>query len=498
MLRVEVAIIGGGVTGLGIARDLAQRGVTVALFEKGDLASGTSGRAHGLLHSGARYAVKDPVSASECARENRILKKIAPHVIEDTKGMFVAVEESDLEYEKSFLDGCKRSGVRVEELSTEESFNREPYLNPNLIAAYQVDDAAVDPFRLALANFLDARNNNAQIFTYTPVRLLVKRGEVIGVRLVKSGEKVQADIVVNATGAWAGEVCKQAGVKLEVKPNKGTLVVISKRLTNTVLNRLRPPSDGDIIVPHQTTIILGTTSTYVKSPENLLPTKREVNLILREGEKLMPLVRRLRVIRAFSGARPLLEGGSGREAARTFLVIDHEESGVEGLVTVTGGKLTTYRLMAERTADLICTKLGLRAPCRTDKEELPEVPIRDTLERYESLGKELGEEKDTVCECEMVTRSEIETAFRVLAAKTLGDVKRRTRMGMGECQAQMCAYRVADLMAESLGFKADETLDMLGDFLKEQWKNSRALEGSQKVQIEFFKTMYRLAGGLDE
>jgi len=494
---VDVAVIGGGVTGLGVARDLAQRGVTVALFEKGDLASGTSGRSHGLLHSGARYAVKDPVSASECAQENRILKKIASHVIEDTGGMFVAVEESDLEYERVFLDGCKKSGVRVEELSIKESLSREPYLNPNVVATYLVDDAAIDPFRLALANFLDAKSNNAQIFTYTPVRLLVEQGEVTGVRLIKSGENVHADIVVNATGAWAGEVCRQAGIKLEVKPNKGTLVVVSKRIVNTVLNRLRPPSDGDILVPHQTTMILGTTSTYVRTPDNLLPTRKEIKLIVMEEEKLVPLVRRLRVIRAFSGARPLLEGGSGREAARTFLVIDHDESGVKGLITVTGGKLTTYRLMAEKTADLVCAKLGVRAPCSTDKEELPEVPVKSTLERYEALEGELRDGKEVVCECEMVTRSEVEKAFNVLAARTLGDVKRRTRMGMGECQAQMCAYRVADLMAESFGFGADEALNMLSDFLREQWKISRVLEGSQKAQTEFFKTMYRLAGSLD-
>lgn len=492
-----MAIVGGGVTGLGIARDLAQRGVSVALFEKGDLASGTSGRSHGLLHSGARYAVKDPASASECAQENKILKKIAHHVIEDTGGMFLAVEENDLEYEKPFLEGCKKTGVRVEELGVKESLIREPYLNPNVLAAYLVEDAAVDPFRLALANFLDARNNNAHIFTYTPVRLLVEQGEIVGVRLVKSEENVYADVVVNATGAWAGEICRQVGINLEVKPNKGTLVVVSKRLTNTVLNRLRPPSDGDIIVPHQTTMILGTTSTYVRSPENLLPTKKEVALILREGAKLMPLARRLRVIRAFSGARPLLEGGSGREATRTFVVIDHEENGVRGLVTITGGKLTTYRLMAEKATDLVCAKLGVRAPCRTDKEELPEVPIRSTVERYEALEGELKEGRDVVCECEMVTRREVEDAFRVLAARTIGDVKRRTRIGMGECQAQMCAYRVADLTVESLGFSAGEALNMLSDFLREQWKASGALGVVQEAQTAFFKTMYRLAGGLE-
>lgn len=497
-MRVEVAIVGGGVTGLGIARDLALRGVSVALFEKEDLASGTSGRSHGLLHSGARYAVKDPVSARECAQENKVLKKIAKHVIEDTGGMFVAVEESDLEYEKAFLDGCKRTGVHAEELSVKESLEREPFLNPNLLASYLVEDAAIDPFRLALANFLDAKNNNAQIYTHTPVRLLREGGEVTGVKILTTGEIVHADITVNATGAWAGEVCMQAGIKLDVKPNKGTLVVVNKRVINTVLNRLRPPSDGDIIVPHQSTMILGTTSVYTKTPENLLPTKKEVSLILREGGKLVPLSRKLRVIRAFSGARPLLEGGSGREATRTFIVVDHEEEDdVRGLVTVTGGKLTTYRLMAEKTSDLICNKLGVKASCRTDKEELPEVPVRDTIERYRILEEELWRGGEVVCECESVTRGEIERSFKDLAAKTIGDVKRRTRLGMGECQAQTCAYRVADLLVEQLGFSASEALNMLSDFLKEQWKYGRILEGIQKAQIEFSKAMYRMVGGLE-
>ncbi|MEM1657562.1 MAG: FAD-dependent oxidoreductase [Candidatus Jordarchaeales archaeon] len=496
-MKVEVAIVGGGVTGLGIARDLALRGVSVALFEKGDLASGTSGRSHGLLHSGARYAVKDPVSARECAQENKVLKKVAKHVIEDTGGMFVAIEKKDLEYEKAFLDGCKKAGVHVEELSVKESLEREPFLNPNLLASYLVEDAAIDPFRLALANFLDAKNNNAQIYTYTPVRLLREGGEVTGVRILTTGEIVHADITVNATGAWAGKVCMQAGIKLDVKPNKGTLVVVNKRLVNTVLNRLRPPSDGDIIVPHQSTMVLGTTSIYTRTPENVLPTKKEIALILKEGEKLVPLSRKLRVIRAFSGARPLLEGGSGREATRAFIIVDHEENDVGGLVTVTGGKLTTYRLMAEKTSDIVCNKLGVRASCRTDKEELPKVPIRDTIERYEVLEGELWKGGEVICECESVTRSEVERSFKVLAAKTIGDVKRRTRLGMGECQAQSCAYRVADLLVELFGFSASEALNMLKDFLKEQWKYGKILGGIQRAQVEFSKAMYRMVGGLE-
>ncbi|MHA1631539.1 MAG: FAD-dependent oxidoreductase, partial [Candidatus Freyarchaeota archaeon] len=279
-MRVDAVIIGGGVTGLGIARDLAQRGLRVALFERRDIASGTTGRSHGLLHSGARYVVRDPVSASECAKENRVLRRIAPHVIEETGGMFVAVEEDDLDYERKFLEGCKRASVRVEELSVRESRKIEPYLNPSAYTVFLVDDAVVDPFRLAIANFLAAKEHNAEIYTYEPVRLIVHEGTVVGVETVNTKQKIYSDVVINATGPWADFICRQAGLEIGVKPNKGTLVVTGKRVVNTVLNRLRPPSDGDIIVPHQTTMILGTTSTYIKDPDEVMPTIEEVNLIL--------------------------------------------------------------------------------------------------------------------------------------------------------------------------------------------------------------------------
>jgi len=495
-LRVDAVIIGGGVTGLGIARDLAQRGLRVALFERRDIASGTTGRSHGLLHSGARYVVRDPVSASECAKENRVLRRIAPHVIEETGGMFVAVEEDDLDYERKFLEGCKRASVRVEELSVRESRKIEPYLNPSAYTVFLVDDAVVDPFRLAIANFLAAKEHNAEIYTYEPVRLIVHEGTVVGVETVNTKQKIYSDVVINATGPWADFICRQAGLEIGVKPNKGTLVVTGKRVVNTVLNRLRPPSDGDIIVPHQTTMILGTTSTYIKDPDEVMPTIEEVNLILRECGKMLPCLRELRVIRAFSGARPLLEGTSGREAGRTFTVVDHEKQGVEGLVTVTGGKLTTYRLMAERTSDLVCRKLGVRATCRTSKEELPKIPVRTCKERYEASLLEAKWEKEVVCECELVTRREVEESFKVLGAKTLEDIKRRTRAGMGECQGQFCAYKVADIMVE-LGTSFHDALRSLNEFLRNQWKTEQILEGTQRAQLEFFKAMYKLVGGLE-
>src|ERR1051325_2698044 len=137
---------GGGPPGLGAARDAGLRGFKTILVEKGDLAHGTSGRYHGLLHSGARYVVRDPRSAADCYRENLILKRILPSAIENTGGLFVAVPEDPPEYAEPFVAGCQAAGIPAEEISPALALKEEPLLNPKLVRAFRVPDAACDSF----------------------------------------------------------------------------------------------------------------------------------------------------------------------------------------------------------------------------------------------------------------------------------------------------------------------------------------------------------------
>jgi glycerol-3-phosphate dehydrogenase len=517
MSKFDVIIIGGGIVGSGVLRDLSLRGVHTLLVDRGDLASEASGKNHGLLHSGARYVVSDPESALECAEENIILRKIAKHTIEETGGFFVATEEKNLEYLDPFLKGCSKCKVENREITVEEALKMEPFLNPNIKAAVWVNDGAIDPFLLVISNVLSALRSGAEVLTYTNVRPIVEDGAVLGVETFRNGnsEKYFSEIVVNATGAWAGRVAEQAGVKLEIRPNKGTLVVLNNRVTNHVINHLRPPSDGDIIVPHYSTMILGTTSTYVENPDNILPEREEVEKIKRECEKMLPIVRDSRVIRAFSGARPLFGEGSGRTVTRGMLLIDHEIDGVEGFVTITGGKLTTYRLMAEKTADLVCEKLGVRAKCRTAEEQLPgsegmppsseEIRNRfqvntltsdEIVNKYGTISSKMPQKPGLICECSLVSRAEIIHSFEDLLAKNLRDVKKRTRLGMGTCQGQFCIHRAAEVMVEDLDFSAREALNSLADFLDEQWKIAHILEGDQLRQLIFAKVMFEMVGNI--
>src|SRR3954468_4799690 len=149
--ELDLLVVGGGATGLGVLRDAAMRGLSCALVERGDLATGTTGRFHGLLHSGGRYVVTDPVSARECIGENRVLRRIAADTVEDTGGLFVTTPFDDPAYGDEFAAGCRSAGIPVEEIEIADALRREPRLNPGIRRAFTVPDASIDVWKLAWA-----------------------------------------------------------------------------------------------------------------------------------------------------------------------------------------------------------------------------------------------------------------------------------------------------------------------------------------------------------
>ena len=172
--QYDVIIIGGGITGAGCARDCAMRGLRVLLLERADLTNGATGRNHGLLHSGARYAVTDSEAAAECIRENRTLRKVAAHCVEETEGLFITLPEDDLAYQAKFIESCRKAGINAEAIDPKEALRMEPAVNPALIGAVKVPDGAVDPFRLTIYNAYDARLHGAEIRTYHEVTAFLK------------------------------------------------------------------------------------------------------------------------------------------------------------------------------------------------------------------------------------------------------------------------------------------------------------------------------------
>lgn len=385
MSKKHAVIIGAGFTGVATAHDLALRGLDVTVVDRGPIVNGTSGRTHGLLHCGGRYCVKDQESANECIEENEILRKIVPQVIEPNGGLFVALDDGDVEYAKGWVEGCEASHIPYEELTPQQTLEMEPNLNPDLKLAYLVPDGTFDPLRLALAFAATAKSNGAKFRLYTEVTELIidNTGRITGVkvwdRTSDKKDDLYADIVVNATGAWAGQIADMAGANVPVKPTPGVMVTYDQRFTNLVVNRLCKPSDGDIVLPQRRMVVVGTTSFEVKEVDYIPVNRDHVQLMLERGSALIPGIRQAKMRGAYMATRPLIGAGTtGRSVARTFKCFDHKESDdIDGFVTITGGKATTLRAMAEKTADIVCQKLDIEAECRTT-----EVPLLSYRQFY--------------------------------------------------------------------------------------------------------------------
>jgi glycerol-3-phosphate dehydrogenase len=371
----HVLIIGGGGTGGALAHDLTLRGIKVTLVERGEFTSGTTGRHHGLLHSGARYAVGDKESAVECIEENTILRRIAPGSFEENDGLFVAVTDEDMEYHEDFVRSCKECGIPVQDLRPDEALRLEPLLNPDLKAAVRVPDGTMDAMRMPLRFFATAQHNGAELVNYLEVvGLLVHDGAVTGAavrdRVTREEREIHADLTINATGPWSERIAAMAGVDVPIRPSPGVLLALRGRLCNMVVNRMHRSGDGDIVVPQRALSVVGTSSWTVEDPDDLDVPEDHVAKMVEEGSKLIPAVRRAEFRAAWSAARPLIgsrgDADTGRELSRTFKTFDHAETDrVEGFVTITGGKATTLRGMAQLCADVVCRKLGIEAECRT-------------------------------------------------------------------------------------------------------------------------------------
>jgi glycerol-3-phosphate dehydrogenase len=327
----QVIVVGGGGTGGALAHDLVLRGLRVTLLERGELTSGTTGRHHGLLHSGARYAVGDPASAVACIAENRILRRIAPGSFEENGGLFVALDDQDMGYLPGFLAGCAACGIPTRRLTPAEALALEPGLNPALRAAVRVPDATMDAMRLPLRFFATAQANSARLRPFCEVVGLPRAGRrVTGVavrdRLTGAEAELAADLVVNATGPWCGRLAAMAGASVPVQPSAGVLLAVAGRLCDLVVNRLHACGDGDIVVPQRRLSIVGTSAWTVDDPDDLEVPDEHVRAMRREGAKLVPAVAAAAERAAWSAARPLIGpagGGRGRELSRTFGCFDH-------------------------------------------------------------------------------------------------------------------------------------------------------------------------------
>lgn len=223
---------------------------------------------------------------------------------------------------------------------------------------------------------------------------------------------------------------------------------------------------------------------------------------------MVPALQKTRFIRAYSGVRPLIGTQSNqgdRSFGRNFALFDHMQDGLENLVTITGGKLTTYRYMAEKTADLVCNRLGVSAPCVTRTEPLPPSETSQWTEPGRAPRewlKKKNPEDIILCECEMVPRSVIDSIITSLRDKDgsvdLRAIGLRSRIGKGLCQGAFCGIRITAYMFDEGELTADEGLINLREFLNGRWKGIRpVLWGASLIQEELQEALHCGLFGLE-
>lgn len=513
-MQYDVVIIGGGVNGTGIARDCAMRGLKVALFEKNDLSSGATGACTGMVHGGARYLLNDIHTTHLSSLDSGYIQKIAPHLLfripfvtpvlkqDFMPKVYIELLETFFEAYDKFAP-LKNSKPHTK-LTKEELKALEPGITEDAIGAVSFDEWGIDPFRLCVENAISAKEHGAEIHNHTIVKeLIIDDKTVRGVRvkdaITNTTRDVYAKIVMNAAGPWLSKVAGLSETQVKIRPGKGIHLILDRRISNIGIVIKAIDGRQVFMMPHDNTFIIGTTDDdYYGDLDNLWATQDEIEYLLQAAERYFPDIRQYRIMRVMIGIRPTLYAWGKNEDAlyREHRIFDHEtENGIKGFLTIAGGKLASYRLMSEEATDVICKKLGCKNPCKTHTEPLPGghfIPdVKKLAQQYnldpyavsriayrhgsktEEILKLTAEEpsnSNIVCECEPVIEAEIRYAIRNEWARTIPDLRRRTRLGTGSCQGRRCTVRSAFIFAEELGLDSDGTKALIEGFIKERWK----------------------------
>ncbi|MDP9266345.1 MAG: glycerol-3-phosphate dehydrogenase [Chloroflexota bacterium] len=503
--------MGGGIIGAGITRDAALRGLSVALVEARDLASGTSSRPTRLIHGGLRYLENlDLGLVREDMREREVLLRVAPHLV------FPLPFHLPM-YRPSLFERAKlRAGMLLyDALSFDKSLPRrtwleaadvrqlEPGIEPDgLRGAWRFYDAQV-PYveRLVVENTLDAAAHGAAVLNHARASRFVRdaSGRVTGATVMDAiggrEVKVAARLTVNATGPWLDATTR------DLRPAEHPLLrltkgvhLVTERGTSTA-QALFAKSDGRLffIVPWNGFSLIGTTDTdYHGDPADVAADEEDVRYLLGEARRAFPSAPFDQVHYTWAGVRALVrtEGVKEGEVSRKHEIHDHERrDGIPGLLSVVGGKITGYRAIAEEVVDAAGRMLGHRVACGTARTALPGGELDDVArfgrEEVRPRARELGVDArasdhlvrtygalalavldlvrrdasltSRLCPHEPVIAAELVRAVETEWAATVGDaLLRRTGLGLAACQGAECVTNVAARVAELLGWDATE------------------------------------------
>lgn len=492
-------------TGAGIARDLALRGLSVLVLEKGDWGAGTSGASSWMIHGGLRYLEFDWDTTRLSCQDAGHIVTIARNLV--SRVVFIIPvfphDRNNIERVETALEVYDRfqplkKAHPHRRLTAEEARQAEPGLSPDIVGALTSEEWGIDPHRLVYANVADAVAHGARAFNHTRVTDLIRDGgKVIGVRYRGDDgvmSEARARVVVNATGPWCPEVSGMAGVPVKLRPAKGIHLVYPHRISNFSIIAESIDGRDVLMVSHAGLTLVGTTDDdFYGDLDAVDVIEDEVEYLLQAFERVFPAIRSYRPVRTTTGVRPTLYKWRRYEdeLSRRYEVIDHAAQGVEGFVTIAGGKLSMYRLMAEETSDVVCRKLGHQAPCTTATQPLPgnesdPVPADELAarcgitalaalklqSRHGSNAERVLDEAGTnriVCRCEPMTEAELMYAARHEQVRSLADAFRRVGLAAGPCAGAACVMRAGEIIGRELGWSASQRFDAVREFVRGAW-----------------------------
>jgi glycerol-3-phosphate dehydrogenase len=544
----DVAIVGGGVNGTGVARDLALRGLKVVLFERHDLAFGASGNSSGMIHGGVRYLSSAPHVTEQSCRDSGYIQQIAPHLlfrmpflmpVKSARMGRVMFELIDA-YFRAYDDYQPlKHGEPHCRLDPSELARLEPGLTGTIAGGITFDEWGIDGARLCVLNALDAELHGGRVYTHTTVESVERvpgthgdgdgngdgDGEgspggryVIEARDGATNERirVRARVVVNATGAWSPVTAAVGGLpqaRVRIRPGKGIHVVLDRRVTNYGIVSETIDGRQIFVYPWQNVSIIGTTDDdYYGDLDDVRATSEEVRYLVQGVARVFPSIRACRAIGTYAGVRPTLYAYGPNEDAlsREHEVVDHAADGAPGVYSMIGGKLASYRIFAQELSDRVASHdFDSSTPCSThrlplpggervpdaialaDKHHVTPIAGRRLVYRHGAIATRILEqasrrpsEKDVVCACEPVLEAEVRHVVREELARDVHDVARRTRLGLGQCGGMRCAARCGQIVAEERGLAPVEGHAMACAFVEKQARSRVVAMGPAQARQE--------------
>jgi len=371
----KIGVIGAGITGLFSALNLALDGYDVTLFDREYILSGTSGKFHGMLHSGSRYSVNDRESAKECISENTLLSNTASSFIRNTGGFYLGLNDEEAEYGDMLLTKNKENGIPTEELTVKEMLDIEPNVNKNIVRALRVPDKVIYAHPFAAAVAVEANMLGAKLKFKSEVLKAEVKGKNVESLKYRSHNRIvneKFDYIINATGPWSGKLLQSFGIgDFVVMPTLGYMASYDYLFSHAILNRMREPSDGDILLPYGTNSVAGTVAIISEDVENNDIDPEDLDTMLSEVSDMVPSLSRHKYKKLYSSMRPLIRDDDSR-ATRDFKIYKN----MDNLFSIIGGKFTTSRLMGQAVSKQLSDITG------TQSQDTSKIVLNDTFDKF--------------------------------------------------------------------------------------------------------------------